>query len=196
MPVLKTEIDGLVQPIDLPNRKIIRKTGYDYSQIGSYFVTVCTAGSLPLFGRIGSPTREAADAQLLPAPGDPGKEILDWVEKAEEKFPQMKIDEKMLMPNHLHMIVSIREAGGQPLGGVIRWIKTMSSNTYFRGVKAGRYRPCKDAVWQRGYYEHIIRNAEEYKKIKQYILLNPARWYAKGMTYGEFKWDGEQFVRR
>ena len=65
---------------------------------------------------------------------------------------------------------------GPPLQEVMDWYKTMTTNEYIRGVKAGIFPPFQKKIWQRGYYDHIIRNERDYLNIWTYIDQNPARW--------------------
>ncbi len=63
-----------------------------------------------------------------------------------------------------------------PLSQMIQWFKTMTTNEYIRGVKQLGWKPFNSRVWQRNYYEHIIRNETELDRITRYIESNPARW--------------------
>jgi hypothetical protein len=63
-----------------------------------------------------------------------------------------------------------------PLGNVIGWFKTMTTNQYIRGVKTLKWQPFNGKLWQRNYYEHIIRNDNSYERISNYIINNPKKW--------------------
>ncbi len=65
---------------------------------------------------------------------------------------------------------------GSPLRDIIRWFKTMTTNHYIRGVKQYDWMPFDGKLWQRNYYEHIIRNEREYLNIMNYIENNPLKW--------------------
>ena len=90
------------------------------------------------------------------------------------------------MPNHLHGIITIvgadpcvcpnDEHTGSPLHRIIQWYKTMTTNEYIKNVKQNSWPPFKKRIWQRNYYEHIIRNDEELKTIRHYIKNNPLNW--------------------
>ena len=69
---------------------------------------------------------------------------------------------------------------GAPLHGVLRWFKTMSTNEYIRGVKQRGWTPFPGKLWQRNYYEHIVRNEPELNRIRQYIIDNPGNWAGDG----------------
>jgi len=67
-------------------------------------------------------------------------------------------------------------AGSPALGGVIRWLKTMTTNAYIRRVREGTWPPFRRRLWQRNYWEHIVRNEADLGEIIEYIGLNPAQW--------------------
>jgi len=95
------------------------------------------------------------------------------------------------MPNHIHGIIAIEETNvgadlrvcpnnkgehiGSPLHRIIQWFKTMTTNEYIRWVKKGGLPPFRGKLWQRNYYEHIIRNEDELTLIHEYVMSNPER---------------------
>ena len=169
----------------LPYRKSIRLKNYDYSSNGYYFVTICTQNREKLFGEI-------VGATLCGRPNNPDKLIVKWLLELENKFKGVKIDEYIVMPNHIHFIIkrtgdhtgstgdhtgSTGDHIGSPLlRDIIGWFKTMTTNEYIAGVKDGRFMPFKGRLWQRNYYEHIIRNYDDYINIAEYIQNNPLKW--------------------
>lgn len=186
----------------LPNRKSIRLKNYDYSSNGYYFVTICTQNREKLFGEI-------VGATLRGRPNNPDKIIVKWLLESENKFKDIKIDEYIVMPNHIHFIIKrtgdhtgvtgdhIGSTGdhagstgdhiGSPLRDIIGWFKTMSTNEYIAGVKDGRFMPFKGRLWQRNYYEHIIRNYDDYINIAEYIQNNPLKWEEDKLYVTEVK---------
>ncbi|HMU63804.1 MAG TPA: hypothetical protein PKD35_03870 [Nitrosomonas sp.] len=173
-------------------RKSIRLQGYDYSQAGLYFITVCTHNRVPLFGEIVDGVMALNTAGQI-------------VEKCwcaiPEHFPQVTLDEFVVMPNHVHGIITIGENNvgandvrannvrandylPQPSNEIPRSLQHGTSRTIgsmVRGFKIGVtrwFRANTDIhkVWQRNYYEHIIRNEDSYLKIADYIQTNPQRW--------------------
>ena len=176
----------------LPYRKSIRLKNYDYSSNGYYFVTICTQNREKLFGEI-------VGATLCGRPNNPDKLIVKWLLELENKFKGVKIDEYIVMPNHIHFIIkrtgdhtgstgdhtgstgdhtgSTGDHTGSPLlRDIIGWFKTMTTNEYIAGVKDVRFMPFKGRLWQRNYYEHIIRNYDDYINIADYIQNNPLKW--------------------
>lgn len=115
-------------------------------------------------------------------PPSPATEIaVFWLLRLESKFPGCHIHKAVIMPNHIHMIVELgmEDAAahtGAALQQIMQWYKTMTANAYMKGVKAKVLPPFHKSLWQRSYYDHIIRNDADYLRIWQYIHENPARW--------------------
>jgi len=175
------------------HRRSVRLKDYDYSSQGLYFITICVQDKKCLFGKI-----ENDEMKLNAA----GKMIMKWWAKVPEKFPDIILDEFIIMPNHFHAIVENTGAksdevavGANPrvrpedrienaqtdkfstqLYYLVQWFKTMSTNEYIRNVKNIGWEPFDKKVWQRSYHEHIIRDQKSYQKISEYIKSNPSRW--------------------
>lgn len=158
-------------------RKSIRLQGYDYSQAGLYFITLCTHDRVPLFGEIVDRTMVLNTAGRI-------------VEKCwcaiPDHFPRVTLDEFVIMPNHVHGIITVGANNHLPLQSneIYRQLQHGTFRTIgsiVRGFKIGVtrwFRANTDihAVWQRNYYEHIIRDEAAYLKIAEYIQTNPQRW--------------------
>ena len=97
--------------------------------------------------------------------------IHKWYLGLENKFPDIKCHEMIIMPNHLHCVLEIHsgEYKGSPLHSVIQWFKTMTTNDYIKGVKNDGWEAFDKKRWQRNYYEHVIRNEASYLQISEYI---------------------------
>lgn len=155
-------------PENLRNRQTIRLKGYDYSQPGWYFVTICTWQREAIFGRI------AEDCVQLTVAGKVVAKT--WLELPRH-YPLVQVDEFIVMPNHIHGIVVIVEktgvapAASAPLSEIVRRLKSDSA----RKINLLQQTP-QMPVWQRNYYEHIIRTNEELAHIRRYIAENPLRW--------------------
>jgi putative transposase len=172
---------------DIHHRKSLRLQGYDYSQEGAYFVTICAQNRECLFGSV-------ADGKMIL--NDAGRMIGAWWKKLFEKFPNIIMDEYVIMPNHTHGIVQIvwenvMEKGENMvsplrmqrvqntydgLGRYISWFKRMSTNEYIRNVKQNNWQPFHKRIWQQNYYEHIIRDENDLNRIREYIINNPVNW--------------------
>jgi REP element-mobilizing transposase RayT len=162
---------------ELPIRKNIRLRNYDYSANGAYFLTICTQNRVHLFGEVDA----VGDAlcgipQFCPNPNGSSEMLVKWINEIHHKFIDTEVSKYIIMPNHIHFLTIKGGRTGPPLHEVISWFKTMTTNDYIRGVKSGKYPRFDKRIWQRNYYEHVIRNEEDYRRHWQYIDQNPARW--------------------
>jgi REP element-mobilizing transposase RayT len=180
------------------HRRSIRLLDYDYSQEGLYFLTICINNGEQLLATIDD------EGNLLL--NDAGRMIEQWYFELENKFSVVTCHDYVVMPDHFHAIIEIAASDGSAermhdksivhegqtprsaptldlnerkrssLGTIIQWFKTMTTNEYIRGVNDMNWPAFDKRLWQRNYYEHIIRNAKSYQEISDYILNNPANW--------------------
>jgi putative transposase len=160
------------------HRRSIRLKGYDYSSPGAYFVTMVTHDHICIFGRVISGKMEINAL---------GKIIQDCWVKLPDHFSNIEVEPFVVMPNHIHGIISISEKDGR---GTIYRAPTLekfaqpivgSIPTIIRTYKAAVSRNAKRElglihIWQRNYYEHIIRAQNDLNIIANYILTNPDHW--------------------
>lgn len=163
---------------DLHKRRSLRLKSYDYSSEGCYFVTICCADRLPLFGMV--------DDQKMYL-NEYGQIAYDqWFNTLNQRTG-IELDEFIVMPNHIHGIITLTEDFHQAHQIRHRGVcdTPLRSPTYtlgsvIRGYKGAVTSRLKDAlgekIWQRNYYEHIIRNEKSYLKIAEYISNNPITW--------------------
>jgi putative transposase len=165
------------------NRVSIRLKGFDYSSAASYFITICTQNRQCLFGEI-----ESGVTILNPA----GQMIIDEWLAIQSRFTSVQLEEFVVMPNHFHAILSILPTvegslvsivngrvptrGTPTLGEMIGAFKSITTNQYISGVKHQKWTPFDRKLWQRNYYEHIIRDDRSFKILQSYIQDNPLRW--------------------
>lgn len=163
----------------LPKRKSLRIEGYDYDQPGAYFITICTFQRARLFGSI---EELSEGARLRGAKGRPDEMLRHWLGQIEVKYPGVAVDYFMVMPDHVHIILMLTQDGAVSIPRILEWYKTMTTNAYIREVKRGAFAPFEKHVWQRGYYDHVIRNDEDLYLTRKYIQENPIRWINKHTT--------------
>jgi putative transposase len=164
------------------HRHSIRLKGYDYGRAGAYFVTTVNQRRACVYGEI------VNGEMLLNAAG---QMIEKWCLELNHKFQTIETDAYVVMPNHFHGVIVIMDDAdktavglkmgkgghtGPPLRTIMQWFKTMTTNEYIRGVKTLGWPPFDRKLWQRDYYERIIRNADELGHTRQYIADNPLRW--------------------
>lgn len=154
----------------------MRLTEYDYWSPGAYFITACTFDRAFLFG-------EVRDGVLFL--NDLGRlihETWDWLG---HHYPLVSTQEHVVMPNHFHGIILIQEAGSRGS----RAASTDSSEespslirlvNAFKTVSAKRINSIRGTpgvpVWQRGFYDHIVRNELDLNRVREYIRANPLQW--------------------
>ncbi len=172
---------------NIHHRRSIRLKGYDYSQAGFYFVTIVTQNREYLFGEI-------LDDEIIL--NDAGKNANEcWLE-IPNHFPNTRLHEHIIMPNHVHGIIEIVGANqyspnqyspndraknisplrspSKTIGSVVRGYK-IGVTKWFRKNMENEF-PIGQSIWQRNYWEHIIRNEKSYQKISEYIINNPLNW--------------------
>jgi len=185
---------------NIHHRRSIRLKGYDYSQKGLYFVTICTQKRECLFGKI------IDNVMILNIAGEMVNKI--WLE-IPQIFPKIKSHEYIIMPNHFHAIIEIVGADSisaqhadsisaqhadsisaqhansisaqhadhmVSLPRIIQTFKRYTTVEYIKLVKQNLLPPFEKRIWQRNYYEHIIRDEKSFKIISEYIINNPLKW--------------------
>ena len=162
--------------MELPERKQNRLENYDYSQEGCYFVTLCTHNRQNLFilegNRVGN--------DLCVVPPLQNEIILKWIKETESKFQNIKFEKYVIMPDHIHFIINITERhAGRSLRDIMQFFKTMTTNDYIKNVKNGKLKPFDKKLWQKSYYDHIIRNQDDYNEKWDYIENNPKSYALK-----------------
>ena len=144
--------------MDFCSRKSTRMPGYDYRTSGYYFITICTKDKKCLFGTT--------------------KKLNEWGKIAErdlveipQHFSAVQMDACIVMPNHVHMILKVEQENTASVNHMI--------GLYKSGVSRKIRKNKPDAViWQRSYYDHVIRNQAEYEKIWEYVMYNRQKWEA------------------
>ncbi len=171
--------------MELPKRKPTRLKGYDYSQNGAYFITICTHNKKHLFSNIVGAIHESPENKLT--------QYGDFVEQIIEILPDrfnVSIPKYVIMPNHIHLIIeiynddekrAIRESPLQYHRSIIdKMVGFLKMN-----VSKKIHSKHSDEIWQRSYHDHVIRGEKDYKKIWEYIDTNVIRWEKDCFYNGE-----------
>ncbi len=165
--------------MDLPKRKNTRLLEYDYSMAGAYFITICTHEHKCIFGEI----KNVGAIHESPAITYTfiGNTVRKIIEHLPMRFP-VRIDKYVIMPNHIHMIVTIcsdmdeRAIRESPLHNKRSVISKMVGYMKMNVSKIVHQLQPNLNIWQRSYHDHVIRGAEDYKNIWEYMDNNPAKW--------------------
>jgi putative transposase len=178
---------------NIHRRRSIRIKGYDYSQTDAYFITVCTQRRICLFGDV--------EDQLMHR-NEAGDMIAATWAALPQRFPTLALDAFVVMPNHIHGILvltenvsatsdpaahedmgrssqrSNRPRGTLPgtIGRIVQAFKSISTHTYIHGVEQRGWLPFPGRLWQRDYYERVIRDDTALAEMRMYIDDNPMRW--------------------
>ena len=145
-------------------RKNIRLSGYDYSRVGAYFVTICTTERAPVFWK----------DFLCPELSPSGVIAVEEIRALGERFSSVRIEKYVIMPDHVHILLTLRRQGQSPcptLCSVVGAFKSISTKRVNREAGAPG-----EKIWQARYYEHIVRGEEDFLATWRYIEENPARW--------------------
>ena len=154
----------------LPKRKDPRLKGYDYSKKGAYFLTICTQNRKNILSTI------VGEGSPLPRLSPYGEIVDGCIQKIPGKYPEVSVDCYVIMPNHIHILLSIvkNDGRGDPsptAGTIVGWLKYQSTKeiNQLRGSSG-------DKIFQRSFFDHIVRNRDDYDEIFKYICENPTRW--------------------
>jgi REP element-mobilizing transposase RayT len=166
---------------EIHSRRSIRLRHYDYSDNGAYFITICAQRSV--FGEIADGSVDLNDAgRMVQA---------TWFELP-ARYTHVELDAFCIMPDHVHAILFLHSDGsgapgtvldkeGKPprrasLGEIIGGFKSMTTVAYIKGVRCLGWEAFRDRLWQRSYYEHVIRSEEALIRVREYIADNPLDW--------------------
>lgn len=152
----------------LPKRKNIRLKDYDYSQAGYYFVTICTNGKKNLFWNVAVEATCGISHNIIPL-SKIGKIVDLEINNINSIYKNVEIDKYVIMPNHIHMIIILCAEDGRS-----KTAPTISR--IIQQFKGSISKKVGFPLWQKSFYDRVIRNQQEYKKICEYIETNPLKW--------------------
>ncbi len=150
---------------ELPQRKNLRWKNYDYSLPGHYFMTIVINERKCLLGTIEEEIMHLSEA---------GKMINETIITLPQFFPGITVCHHVVMPNHIHLL--ILNNGQNQMINVMNSLKTYTTNKYIQGVKENGWPRFHQSLWQRSYYDHVVRDATEFEMIADYIYHNPIHW--------------------
>lgn len=153
--------------MELPRRKQNRLTEYDYSTPNAYFITICTDNRKNLFWKDAGMIIDQSENIPLTNLGSITQQSIAQISK---RYPMISVDHFVIMPNHIHLLLQINtDVNG-------RSVIAPTISTVVRLMKGTVSRQAGFAVWQKGFYDHVIRNDNDYQEIWNYIDGNPSKW--------------------
>ena len=153
-----------------PVRKKIRLEGYDYSQAGYYFVTICVEDGHEMLGRVvGDAVLCVPNVEL----SEIGEIVKTFLEKMNTVVEHAVLEKYVIMPNHIHLLIELKDGTQRTASPTKAMIPRI-----VHGMKCVVTKQIGYSVWHRSYHDRIIRirSADEYQRIWQYIENNPAKW--------------------
>jgi len=176
--------------MDLPKRKPLRLKNYNYSQNGCYFLTICTQNRTCLFGNVTNGEMKLNKFGII---------AQDNIKKIDTLYDDIFIDKYIVMPNHIHLIVANRneniafisgsERSKEQLSKIMQSFKAAVTKEIRKTVETEEtmysdknktsgipFISSNEKIWQKSFYDHIIRNEEDYHEIWQYIDSNVQKW--------------------
>ena len=147
---------------DLPERSPTRIPAYDYSQGGAYFITLCTQDRKRILSDI-----VGDDAHIVPKPY--GRVVEKYIRNVPE------IEKYVIMPDHIHMIIRL-ESGPMWASAPTRGPQHNRVSGIVRSIKILTTKEIGTAIFQRSFYDHVIRNQQDYNEVWEYIENNPRKW--------------------
>lgn len=162
--------------MELPKRKPNRLSEYDYSQNGAYFITICTLDRKKILSKItvGTPVPgcpQEPHAELLPL----GKIAEKYIRQLDAFYKNVSVDRYVIMPDHVHLLITIHSTDGHPRTGVPTRTSTIAR--FVGTFKRFCNKEYGANIWQSRYYDHVIRNQKDYDETWEYIENNPRKWY-------------------
>lgn len=159
--------------MELPNRKKNRLDGFDYSNGGCYFITICVKGRKHILSKI-----IVGEGSPLPRLTLHGEIVKKYISSIPQKYPNVISDKYVIMPDHIHLILGIKNDGrddpSPTVSNVVGWLKYNITKEI--NVICGEN---GTSIFQRSYYDHIIRNQLDYDETWYYIDNNPINWIMK-----------------
>ena len=156
---------------NIHHRRSIRLPHFNYASAGVYFVTICVQDRMPLLGTIAEETMRQNDAGVMAQTA--------WEELADH-YPGVGVDAFAVMPNHVHGLITLSDDNtlgvALTLSEVVQRWKSWTTTLYRRGVNEQNWQPFPARLWQKNYYERIVRDEKECQTYRDYIQKNPSKW--------------------
>ena len=155
---------------DVYHRKTMRLTGYDYNTPGVYFLTICTKDRQCLLAHIKEGDVVNGPVHTLKPYG---QTVKSYIEKMDALYDYLKVENYVIMPNHIHILLSIKEG---PSRTPVPTLQNSYISRFVSSLKRFCNKECGGNIWQSRSYDHIIRNQTDFDVHMEYIQSNPFAW--------------------
>ena len=163
-------------------RKHSRLKVYDYANSGCYFITFCTKDRAHVLSRIvGRGALTPPQVELT----EIGKIAAEVIERTSMVYPGISIDNYVIMPNHVHLLIRVSPVNGGVRAPRPTDNRSMSIPEVVKAIKSITTRKIGTKIWQTSFYDHVIRDDEDYQTRFRYIEENPAKWQQDKYYYQE-----------
>ena len=153
--------------MELPKRKQNRLTEYDYSNPNAYFITICTKDRNPYFWtNVNTDIQRPEDIPL----SEYGSLVCQCICDIPTHYPMISVDHYAVMPNHVHLLLHVQTTQDG------RLIEAPTISTVVNQTKGILSKRIGFPVWQKGFYDHVVRGREDFQQIWNYIEGNPYKW--------------------
>lgn len=160
--------------MEYPKRKNIRLNDYDYSSAGAYFITICTKNRQFELSQIFRSCNCVGADIIRPSLTQYGKIVEKAIDAISNHYPEVTIDKYVIMPDHIHLILTITspETNGRIISAPTKPIRTIIGQ-----MKRWVSKEIGISIWQKSYYDHVIRDENDYTTKWNYINKNPLSWF-------------------
>ena len=158
---------------ELLQRKSTRLKCFDYGTTGAYFITICTGNRRTILSKIvGDGVLDVPhNVELLPC----GIIADKYINQMDGFYDDISVDQYIIMPNHIHIILIVSENGSS--GTPTPTSQNSTVSRFVSNFKRYCNKEIGQNIWQRGFYDHVVRNRKDYEQIKKYIYENPSKWF-------------------
>ena len=157
----------------LPKRKQVRMEGANYNDVGAYFITICTKDRRRILSTVGGDVPDAPTIKLMRY----GEVANNVIQQMNAFYSHISVKNFVIMPNHIHVLLFVEDDGSSGTSTPTRRDRQHSAvSSFVSTFKRFCNKEYGENIWQRGFYDHIIRSREDYEEHRRYIYENPMTW--------------------
>ena len=160
---------------NIPKRKNMRLSKAELYNNGMFFITICTLNRACILSQIiSSDEKECNEGKCFVKLTQFGEIVDKYISQLNDFYSNVSVESYVIMPNHIHFLLSVKSSG--PSGTPVPTIQNSTVSRFVSTLKRFCNKEIGENIWQRGSYDHIVRNRDDYIEIKKYIVSNPLNW--------------------